>query len=234
MNQTTRRRDVLRGSFALSLLGLGAGSLTATPAAAQDAALGTAVAPVGGSILDPRDVQILFADLQVPLVATSRTVTAEPLGRSACVLAKVASILKMPMLFSVVGEPTPPLIPELLPFATDGNTIFRKPASPFSHPPTVEALAASGRRTLVIAGFAAEVVVLHAALDAIAAGYTVFTVVDAIGSQSERTEAAALREMERAGAVPTSVLSLTTRLAPDFDIPPGSQTFAALRPLLGG
>jgi len=38
--------------------------------------------------------------------------------------------------------------------------------------------------------------------------------------------------MERAGAVPTSVLSLTTRLATDFFHSPGSETFAALNPLL--
>jgi hypothetical protein len=38
--------------------------------------------------------------------------------------------------------------------------------------------------------------------------------------------------MGRAGAVPTSVLSLTTRLAPDFFHSPGSETSAALEPLL--
>lgn len=232
MNSDPRRRDVLRGGFALSLLALGAGTLTAPPSRAREAVSGNGNLPDGGSVLDPRDVQILFADLQVPLVATSRTMRAEPLGRSAGVLAKVASILELPMLFSVVGDPTPGLIPELLPFATNGNTILRKPASPFSHPPTVEALAVSGRKTLVISGFAAEVAVLHAVLDAIVAGYTVFYVVDAVGSQSERTEAAAFHEMDGAGATPTSVLSLTTRLAPNFDSLPGSETFAALQPLL--
>nr|WP_285016868.1 isochorismatase family protein [Novosphingobium sp. fls2-241-R2A-195] len=90
----------------------------------------------------------------------------------------------------------------------------------------------TGRKTLVISGYAAEVVVLQAVLDAVAAGYTVHYVVDAIGSKSARTEEAAFREMEEAGAIPTSVLSLTTRLTPDFFHSPGSETFAALQTLL--
>jgi nicotinamidase-related amidase len=40
------------------------------------------------------------------------------------------------------------------------------------------------RKTPVIAGFSAEVAVLHAGLDAIEAGYQVYVVVDAIGGHS--------------------------------------------------
>lgn len=96
---------------------------------------------------------------------------------------------------------------------------------------TVRTLSAQGRRTLVIAGFTAEVVVLQAALDAIAAGYVVYYVVDAVGSRSERTEAAAFRQIELAGGQPCSVMSLSTRLAPDFFRAPGSDVFATLQVL---
>jgi nicotinamidase-related amidase len=130
----------------------------------------------------------------------------------------------MPMLFSVVPEgsapPTP--IPELRPYATGANTILRTPVSPFSHPPTGEVLARSGRKTLVIAGFATKAVVLQAALDARVAGYTVYCVLDAMGSPSERTENAAVREIESADGISTSVLSLATRLVNDLVSPPGA------------
>jgi hypothetical protein len=54
------------------------------------------------------------------------------------------------------------------------------------------ALASSGRKTLIIAGFSTEAVVLHSVMGAINAGYHVYGPVDACGGMSERTEAAAI------------------------------------------
>lgn len=228
MKNPLARRSLVRASAA-------ALPIAALPMMACPTRLAAANARAGSSAqMDHRQVQILFADLQPALVAGSRTVSPEALTRSAGVLAEVASILGIPMLFSVVpeGNAAPSLLPVLQPYATEANTLRRTLAGPFMDPPTATALGAHGRRTLIVAGFAAEVVVLQATLDAIGAGYEVQCAVDAIGGLSERTEAAALRHAELAGAVPTSVLSLTTRLTPDFFRAPGSKTFAALRPLL--
>lgn len=222
----TARRDILKGGMAATLFASG----LFTPALARAAAMAT----TGGAQIDPATVQVLFADLQGSLVKDSRTVLPDTLGQNAGVLAEVARILKLPTLFSIVpeGKATPTLIPELKAYSNSSNTILRKLAGPFMDAPTTQALALTGRKTLVIAGYAAEVVVLQAVLDAIAAGYTVHYIVDAIGSKSARTEDAAFREMEAAGALPASVLSLTTRLTPDFFHAPGSQTFAALQTIL--
>lgn len=229
MNEKLARRDMLRGSLAIPVLALGLSSA----ASAQERRV-NAYGGSGGTRIDPATVQVLFADLQGSLVASSRTAPPDALGLSAGVLAKVATILKLPTLFSIVpeGKARPTLIPELRPYANSSNTILRTLAGPFMDAPTTAALARTGRKTLVVAGYAAEVVVLQAVLDAITAGYTVHYVVDAIGSKSARTEDAAFREMERAGALPTSVLSMTTRLTPDFFHSPGSETFAALQTLL--
>lgn len=228
---TATRRTVLKGGLATSMvaaLGLGAPILAGTRRAAAMAGTQTAA-------IDPATVQVLFADLQEAIVAGSATATPEEIGRSSSVLAKVATILDLPMLFSVVpeGSNPPSMIPELRPYATQSNTILRTLAGPFMDEPTTKALAENGRKTLLITGYAAEVVVLQATLDAIAAGYTVHYVVDAIGALSSRTEDAAFREMERAGAIPASVLSLVTRMTPNFFEAPGSETFGALGPLLG-
>ena len=66
-------------------------------------------------------------------------------------------------------------------------------ASPFIDPAAREHLAWLGRPTLIIAGFATEVVVLHAALEALREGYGVIVAVDAWGAMSDRTESAAER-----------------------------------------
>lgn len=72
---------------------------------------------------------------------------------------------------------------------------------------------------------------LHSALDAIGAGYGVHLPLDAVGGRTARTEAAVIRQMERAGGVTTSMLSLITRLEPDRSKPPGSSALEALRTL---
>jgi Isochorismatase family len=96
---------------------------------------------------------------------------------------------------------------------------------------TREALAANRRNSLIIAGFATEAVVLHAATAAIAAGHRVLIPVDACGGLSERTEAAALRQIEAFGGETTSVVTLATALVPDFSSALGQRLFNILQQL---
>ncbi len=188
-------------------------------------------------MLDPNTVQVLFADLQPQIVARSKTNTPEALARSAAVLARVARLLHLPMHLSVVpeGGQRPELIPEL---ARETEGVAQHPrmsASPFLDEATRAAIAATGRQHLVIAGFATEAVVLHGVRDAIAAGYRAYVPVDACGGMSSRTEDAAFRQIEAAGGVTTSVVTLVTALAPDFSTDLGGKAFGILQSLrLGG
>jgi pimeloyl-ACP methyl ester carboxylesterase/nicotinamidase-related amidase len=187
-------------------------------------------------MLDPKTVQILFADLQPQIVARSKTNPPDALARSAAVLAQVARLLHLPMHLSVVpeGGQRPELIPELA-RETEGVTQhLRMTASPFLDEATRAAIAVPGRQHLVIAGFATEAVVLHAVRDAIAAGYQVYVPVDACGGMSSRTEDAAFRQIEAAGGVTTSVVSLVTALAPDFSTDLGGKAFGILQSLRFG
>ena len=182
-------------------------------------------------MLNAAAVQVLFADLQPSMVARSKTNPPAALAASIGVLAEVAGLLGLPVHFSVVpddGEP-PVLIQELAHYAGGTALLPRMSASPFLDEATRTALAATGRKTLVISGFAMEVVVLHAARAAIAAGYSVLVPVDACGGMSARTEDAALRQIESAGVVTTSVVGLVTALAPDASKSPGQEAFAALQ-----
>ncbi|WP_421358991.1 MULTISPECIES: isochorismatase family protein [Agrobacterium] len=226
MKHILSRRDVFRAGA----LAAAAVAVSSMPALAQTGQKEST------SRIDPNDVQLLLGDLQVGLVSGSKTNSPDAISRAASVLAKVGTTLELPTLFSVVDVAggSADLIPGLKDFADRTNTIKRTPISPFGDTATVAALHKTPRRTLVISGFAAEAVVLQAALDALATGYRVYFVVDTIGSASERTERAAFEEMAQAGAIPTSVLSLSTRLVKDFVSTPGSEVFAALGPILKG
>jgi len=101
--------------------------------------------------------------------------------------------------------------------------------SPFFDEATRAAIAATGRQHLVIAGFATEAVVLHAVCDAIAAGYRAYVPVDACGGLSSRTEEAAFRQVEAAGGITTSVVTLVTAMVPDVSTDLGRQALEILQ-----
>jgi len=70
-------------------------------------------------MLDPATVQILFADLQPPIVARSKTNPPQSLSCAASVLARCARLLRLPVHHSVVPEGGK--APEVLPDTRKGN-----------------------------------------------------------------------------------------------------------------
>lgn len=183
--------------------------------------------------LRPDNCQLLICDLQEQIVARSKTTKPDALAQSAEVLCKIAQLFNIPITFSVVPEQqqAPKLLPSLKPFANDGNQFLRANASPFLEPKTTAHLASLKRNTLLIAGFASEVVVLHAAVHALQAGYHVIIPVDTCGGSSDSTDRAAMQQMHDFGAVLSSVLSISTLLEPDFTSARGQQMFQIVQTL---
>lgn len=177
--------------------------------------------------------QVLICDLQEQIVARSKTTEPEALGRSAAVLCDLAVLCGLPITLSVVPEQdkAPRLLPALEKRAGSGQRLMRASASPFSDTATRKTLADNRSQTLIIAGFATEVVVLHAALDAIQEGYRVLVAIDACGGLSERTENAAIEQARAAGALVTSVVSIATALTPDFTTEKGKRMFEIVQQL---
>ncbi len=182
--------------------------------------------------LSTDSAQLLLCDLQPQIVARSKTIEPDALGKSAGVLLEVARLFSLPTTLSVVpeGDKAPELISELRGsgFAQEK---LRASASPFLDEATKNLLAQSRRKVLTIGGFATEAAVLHAVLDACAQGYEVLVPVDVCGGMSERTEQAALRQIIAAGAITTSVVSIATKLAPDFTTDLGKDLFSIVQRL---
>lgn len=175
--------------------------------------------------LSRNSAQLLLCDLQPQIVARSKTIHPAVLSKSAGVLLEIAKLFSLPTTLSVVPEgDTPELISELRGsgFAQEKRRVS---VSPFFDEPTKNLLAQSNRKVLIIGGFATEAVVLHAVLDARAEGYEVLVPVDVCGGMSERTEQAALGQIIAAGAITTSVVSIATKLVPDFTTDLGKELF---------
>ena len=113
----------------------------------------------------------------------------------------------MPEIGEVLGELTP---------------YQRTTPASFANEALAKAVAATGRKTVIVSGVASEVAVLFACLSAIEHGYTVHVVVDACGGVSDRTEQAAFHRLLAAGVTTTSVPSLAGELAGDFSQPQGA------------
>ncbi|MFI7109023.1 isochorismatase family protein [Nonomuraea sp. NPDC050227] len=181
-------------------------------------------------MIDPRTVQIVFADLQDSIVALSSTNSPDVIRRSAGVLGTVAQALDIPFTVSVAPRPGGPGViaelPEASPFVRGGPCCWDDQA-------WREAIATEGRKTLVVCGVTSEIVVLHTALDGLADGYDVIVLVDASGGMSERTESAAFRQIEAAGGTVTSVASFVTSMVRDFTTPVGRGVITALHGLSG-
>ncbi|WP_033211769.1 isochorismatase family protein [Kitasatospora phosalacinea] len=180
-------------------------------------------------MLDPRTVQLVFADLQDSIVALSRTNSPETIRRSAGVLGEIARALEIPFTVSAAPRPGGPGVitelPDAAPFVRGGPSCWDDAA-------WRREIAANGRTTLALCGVASEIVVLHTALDALADGHRVLVLVDASGGMSERTENAAFDQIRAAGGTVTSVPAFVTSMVRDFTDPTGREVITALHGLL--
>jgi nicotinamidase-related amidase len=166
-----------------------------------------------------------FSDLQSDIVKHSKTTSPRALASAAGALFQLARLFSLPSIISVVleGKNSRQVIAELNDTSGFTPEMLRATARLFGDAATTETIARSGRKVLSVAGFMMEAVVLSTVLEALARGYKVLVPVDACGSPSTRTEGAVLRQMEAAGATTTSVVSIGTKLSPDFSTERGKQ-----------
>ncbi len=170
-------------------------------------------------------VAVVFLDLQAEIVKNNRT--CEALDAHAGALAKLAALHRLPVIASSV-PPGGDYLAAVLDPLPNLRPMPRLFTSAFADKATAEAIAATGRRSLVLAGVASEIVVQRTALDALNAGYTVFVAVDACGGANTRTEDAAWRRITQAGGTTTSVTTLAAELAGDFSSELGGKTLGIM------
>lgn len=185
--------------------------------------------------LDPKNAVVLFADLQAGIIERGATNDLAHLRRAVGALAKLAKLFGMPAIVTTApSEGGPRVTPEIAAALGELAPHVRNTTDAFTHAPTREAIAKTGRKTILVAGVATEIIVQHSCLSGVAHGYDVQVVVDACGGLSPRTEDAALRRLVQAGVVTTSIASLAGQLAGDFTQPLGGQAVGILYEMAAG
>src|SRR5205823_12504765 len=122
-------------------------------------------------------------------------------------LAKLATLLKIPVITtaSEPNGPNGPLMPEIHQFAPHAVYVPRKgEVNAWGNEDFVNAVRATGKKTLIMAGVWTSVCVMFPALDAELAGYKVYAVTDASGDPSEMASRRTLGGFTQAAVIPTS------------------------------
>ncbi len=177
------------------------------------------VLPSGGgqALIDTSDTVFLLLDHQSGLFQTVKDISVAELRANTIMLARLATLLKIPVITtaSEPNGPNGPLMPEIHQYAPHAVYVPRKgEVNAWDNDDFVNAVRATGKRTLIMAGVWTSVCVMFPALDAKAAGYKVYAVMDASGDPSEMASRTTLGRFVQAGVVPTStnaVLSETHR-----------------------
>jgi nicotinamidase-related amidase len=177
----------------------------------------TSVLPSGGGamLMDPADTVVLLLDHQSGLFQTVKDIPVADLRRNVEMIAKLCTLLKIPVI-TTASEPAGtngPLMPEIHQHAPHAVYVARKgEVNAWDNQDFVDAVLATGRKTLVMAGVWTSVCVMFPALDARAAGFEVYAVIDASGDPSEMASRVSLARFVQGDVKPTTTNALLSEL----------------------
>ena len=153
--------------------------------------------------LDKNNAAVLLVDHQAGLSSLVRDVDLDRFRNNVLALADLARYFALPTILTTSFEtgPNGPLMTELKDAFPAAPYIARPgQINAWDNEDFVNAVKATGRKQLIIAGIVTEVCVAFPALSALAEGYEVFVVTDASGTFNELTRQSAWDRMSAAGA----------------------------------
>jgi nicotinamidase-related amidase len=172
--------------------------------------------PTGGAaLINPADTLLLLLDHQAGLFQVVKDIEVAQLRANTTMLAKLATLMKLPVITtaSVPEGPNGPLMPEIHEAAQHAVHVPRKgEVNAWDNALYVKTVRETGKKTLIMAGVWTSVCVMFPALDALAAGYKVYAVIDASGDPSEMASRTTVARFVQAGVVPTSANAVLCEL----------------------
>ncbi|MGZ4958744.1 MAG: isochorismate family cysteine hydrolase YcaC [Methylomonas sp.] len=152
--------------------------------------------------LDKNNAAVLLVDHQAGLLSLVRDIDPDKFKNNVLALAALANYFRLPTILTTSFEngPNGPLVSELKEAFPQAPYVARPgQINAWDNEEFVNAVKATGKKQLIIAGVVTEVCVAFPALSAIEAGFEVFVVTDASGTFNELTRNAAWDRMSKAG-----------------------------------
>ncbi|MBJ9204300.1 MULTISPECIES: isochorismate family cysteine hydrolase YcaC [Citrobacter] len=169
--------------------------------------------------LDKDQAAVLLVDHQAGLLSLVRDIDPDKFKNNVLALGDLAKYFKLPTILTTSFEtgPNGPLVPELKELFPDAPYIARPgQINAWDNEDFVNAIKATGKKQLIIAGVVTEVCVAFPALSAIEAGFDVFVVTDASGTFNPLTRDSAWNRMSSAGVQLMTWFGLACELHRDW------------------
>jgi len=169
-------------------------------------------------LLNPENSALILIDFQPQMTFGVANIDRQTLFNNVMLLAKAAKIFNVPTILTTVETKSfsGNMWPQILDIFPDQEPIERSSMNSWEDTKFVEAVAATGRKKLIMAALWTEVCLAFPALEAIKAGYEVYAVEDASGGTSLTAHNAAMRRIEQAGAVPMTALQVLLEYQRDW------------------
>jgi nicotinamidase-related amidase len=139
-----------------------------------------------------------------------------------CTLAKMAVTFKIPVILSTVGVEMGANGPTIAPLraALPGlEDIDRSTMNAWADPKFLAAVKATGRKRMVMCGVSTSACLTYPVVSALADGYEVAFVADAVGDSYQELHDTAILRLAHAGAVPTTTVSMIAEWFLDWKLP---------------
>ena len=169
----------------------------------------------GKALINPADTVLLLLDHQAGLFQVVKDIEVAQLRANVTMLAKLGTLMKLPIITtaSVPDGPNGPIMPEIQEAAPHAVYVPRRgEVNAWDNALFVKTVRETGRKTLIMAGVWTSVCVMFPALDAKAAGYNVYAVIDASGDPSEMASRTTVARFAQSGIVPTSANAVLCEL----------------------
>jgi nicotinamidase-related amidase len=166
------------------------------------------------------DCALVLIDYQPELFESLRSETpANLVELNVRMLARTANAFNMPVVLTTIGVGTgvnSPTVPALAAELPDVTPIDRTSQSSFEDAAFRDAVAATGRKRLIMGGLTTEVCLAFAVVEALKAGYEAQFITDTVGGLSQISHRTATERLEHAGAVPNTAFAVAMELFRDY------------------
>ncbi|VEA65916.1 nicotinamidase/pyrazinamidase [Serratia plymuthica] len=153
------------------------------------------------SLLRPEDSVLVLIDHQPYQLANLNSHEPQMVVNNATALAKTAKAFGVPtILTSVIADRGGLIFPQITEVFPEQEVIDRTFINTWEDPKVVDAVKATGRKQLIIAGLWTEICVAMPAIQALGEGWDVTVVTDASGGVSVEAHEVAIQRMIAAGA----------------------------------
>ncbi|MFD0396860.1 hydrolase [Kitasatospora sp. NPDC059811] len=169
-------------------------------------------------LLTPDNAVVLFVDHQPQMFFGTGSGDRTAIVNATVGLAKAARAFEVPTVLTTVAAESfsGPLLPPLAAVFPKAEVLDRTSMNAWEDAAVVEAVKATGRGKVVIAGLWTEVCLVLPVLSMIDQGYEVYVVTDASGGVSPQAHEHAIQRMTQAGAVPVTWVQVLLELQRDW------------------